>query len=352
MSDPMRPRPSIRNHPLVREAVSSLPVHPLRARYRAGVTERINTCSDLAPYAAYPTPDHSSLKSLYLAHLERTLGREFVEEELVFTRGAIDAIETLFRVFCEPREETVAITPPTFGGYVQAARINGNQVLSFPLEGENFDRLPVERLADCGSKALFLCNPNNPVGSVLSLEQIDEVLSRFAGLVVVDEVYAEFGGKGFTSAVPLIHSYPNLAVIRSFSKAWGLAGVRVGAILGGMELVEAVTRVQDPFYLSTPTQDELHQMLKDSAKFESMVQTATARRDQLVARLSKLPTVRKVYPSHTNFVLAVLDPHAPLVKRLEQAGCLFADMNAAVPQAVRLSPGTPADSEAIIAALS
>src|SRR5262249_23767079 len=153
-----------------------------------------NVSSDLSPHAVYPRLSFESLENQYRDFLSSYSGASLGESGVIFTRGALEGLEFLVRAFCEPGCDQVATTSPAFPEYQRLAKVNGNTVENYPLSGANFDILPLAAIEQSKAKLLFLCNPNNPVGSIFEREQLEVVLESFRGLVVVDEVYAELAG--------------------------------------------------------------------------------------------------------------------------------------------------------------
>lgn len=339
-------------HPLARTCVAKIKPHPLYANFRPGLTERINVAADISPFARYPSLPPARLKTRYREFLEKSAGVRIPENGITFTRGAVDGLDLLVRAFCEPGEDGVIALTPDFPEYERLSALNGNAVARLPLEGEHFDRLPEADIAASSAKMLFLCNPNNPVGSILALERIEAVLKTFKGIVVVDEVYAELAGPEYRSALVLLPDYPNLAVVRSFSKAWAMASLRIGAVLGGPGLIAAVERLQNPFALGNPVLEALETALSNPGYLSGNVALIRRRQQELSSRLAGLPSVKKVYPSHTNFVLARLSGFEAYCRKLQERGCLFVNADRLMPDCVQLTAGQEHEVDAIIETLS
>lgn len=338
-------------HPLARTCVKLTSAHPLVINFIKGVTDRMNVAADLDYYANYPMIDHSFLYTSYRSFLENQINASIDSLDITFTRGAVEGIELCIRAFCEPGVDSVVVTPPTFPEYMRLAQSHGCIVKEAPLSGQFFDRLDSDLINKTQGKLLFLCNPNNPVGSVLTIDQIENVLRSFSGMVVVDEVYGEMAGPSFKSAMTLAHMYPNLIILRSFSKVWGKAGLRVGAIIASPPVISTIARLQNPFALSTPVIEGLHKTLASPGSVLSNVELMRARKEDLARKIIKIPCVKHIYPSDTNFILVTLTQFASACANLTKNKCLYTNVHQAIPNSVRLSAGTETDIENIRSAL-
>ncbi len=254
------------------------------------------------------------------------------DNHLLLTRGSDEAIDLLVRVFCEAGEDAVAITPPVFGMYRVAAEIQGAQVVEFPLLAENgfqpdWPRLQAELPKN--TKLVFLCSPNNPVGNSLDASAVlafcQAVSSR--ALVVLDEAYIEFSPQ--KSLVDAIADVPNLAVLRTLSKAWGLAGARLGALVAQPALIAIMRRVLPPYPIPEPVRYAVMQATDQPAAkaARQAVQAVMAEKKRLQAFLSASPLVKQVYPSDTNFLLVRFYQPERVFHACAQAGLLVRDQS-------------------------
>ncbi len=251
----------------------------------------------------YPDPHQKKLK-------EKISGLYSVAKESIFVGGAgsDEAIDVTFRIFCEPGVDNVIAITPSYGVYKVAAAINDIEIREVILN-EDFS-LPVERLlavADSHSKLLWICSPNNPTGNAFAKEDILRLVESFHGMVVVDEAYIDFSDKG--ELLSEISSHSNLIVLRTFSKAWGMAGMRAGIAFAIPEIIEFYDRVKYPYNMSQIIQDELIRRIDEGTG--NHIEEIKGWRDRLSDEFSKAACVEKVYPSDANFILIkVDDPNA------------------------------------------
>ena len=247
-------------------------------------------------YHRYPDPLQTEIKSQLAAM--QNVGAD----EIFIGNGSDEAIDLLFRIFCQPQKDNVLICPPTYGMYEVSAAINDVAVKRANLT-ENFelDFERVKQTIDGDTKLLFVCSPNNPTGNRMRRTTILEIARTFRGIVVVDEAYMHFSDE--KSLVEEIANHPNLVVLQTFSKAWGLAGVRVGLALANAEIIRLFNRVKPPYNVSQAAQEIVLQALENAARVKETVGEIVAEREKLIAKLREISLVTKIYPTDANFVL-------------------------------------------------
>jgi histidinol-phosphate aminotransferase len=245
----------------------------------------------------YPDPYQNELKQK-ISKLQQ------VEPSKIFISAGLDqAIEHLIRAFCEPGQDNILINPPTFGMYQVAAEINDVQVMKIPLQYPSFD-LDVEAISDKANektKIIFICSPNNPTGDTVSKEKIRRILQNFHGLVVVDEAYIDFCPQ--ESLLSELDKYPNLLVMQTFSKAWGLTSARLGRTFCSPEIVGILNKVKDPYNIPSLTIQAGLLALENENRKNQIVKQLIEDREKLKSELLKLPVVTKIFPSESNFLL-------------------------------------------------
>ncbi len=221
---------------------------------------------------------------------------------IVLGNGSDEIIDLLIRIFCEPGKDEILITAPTYGMYKVAAHINDVAVTEVSLTN-TFDLDAVKLLQKVGAntKIIFLCSPNNPTGNLLSGNEIVSVLSGFDGVVVLDEAYIDFAEE--QSFVSKITQFPRLVVSQTFSKAWGLAGIRLGVCFSSLEIAHYLNRVKPPYNVNQLTQQQALLALDAREDLAKLVQQVRIGRELLSEQLQQLDMVEVVYPSQTNFVL-------------------------------------------------
>jgi histidinol-phosphate aminotransferase len=272
-------------------------------------------------------------------------------ETIVVGRGSDEAIDLLVRTFCE-REDRVTICPPTYGVYAIAAAIAGCEIERVPLRelGGTF-ALDMGAIESRAGKLVFLCSPNNPTGTAFDGDAIVALAEHLRGrsIVVVDEAYIEFSERA--SLAPLVARAPNLVVLRTLSKAWALAGARVGVALAHAEIATLLHRVRAPYPISTPQLDATLVAIapEREAELRARVVSVRGRRAALAAALARAPGVVNVWPSDANFVLARFTPaaHAQLFERVRQRGIVLRDRSTDIADTVRITVGSDAECAAV-----
>ena len=306
---------------------------------------RAETDRSLAGLNRYPEPHPHELA----ARLAQLYGVE--PTQLLPGRGSDESIDLVVRGFCRAGVDNVIICPPTFGMYAVCANIQGAEVRKVPLPRERGYELDVEavlRARNRNTKIVFLCSPNNPTGNSLDASSIERVIREFDGLVVVDEAYVEFTGEDrFT---PWVRRHPNLVVLRTLSKAFGLAGARVGSLIASPEIVSLLAKVIPPYSIPQPTIETVFATLAPPqlAIQRERVKQVRAERERLRTALTAAPTVIKVWPSEANFLLVdFVDAEAALLAA-RSARLLIRDMRNVSPQSLRISVGSPEQNDRLI----
>lgn len=276
---------------------------------------------------------------------------------VLVTRGSDDAIDLLVRAFCVAGEDAVLVCPPTFGMYAVAARLQGARVVEVPL-AKNFsvDVEGVLAAARQGVKLVFLCSPNNPTGSLVSPRAVDRLCRELHGhaVVVADEAYVEFSRHpGFADR---LERHGNLVLLRTLSKAWGLAGARVGTLLAEPELVAILRALAPPYPLPSLATEAALRRLQPAEVAAARRRTAAVvrRREALAAQLRELPAVRRVWPSEGNFLLVRFADAAAALAVCEEAGVLVRDFSRqpGLDGCLRVTVGTAAENRQLLRALA
>lgn len=297
----------------------------------------------------YPDPQPARLK-------QRLAARYGVNEnQLLITRGSDEGIDLLLRVFCRPNQDQVLICPPCFGMYGLSARIQGAVVIESPLidtdAGFTINPNMAEQARNC--RISFLCSPNNPTGNVIQRSALREFLKlqlERQQLVVMDEAYIEFAPDH--SSLDLMDEFPNLIVLRTLSKAYALAGCRIGVAIANADIIALLRRIIAPYPLPTPTVELALQALSESAYAIQQQQLATMadEKTRLLAVLETLDTVQRIWPGHANFVLIKVEDAKDLIQQASEAGIRLRDQSAqpGLDNTVRISIGQPQENQALI----
>ncbi|MDQ5929853.1 MAG: histidinol-phosphate aminotransferase, partial [Bacteroidota bacterium] len=248
----------------------------------------------------YPDPQQSSVKAV----LAKNKGLK--TNQILLGNGSDEVLDLLFRAFCEPKEDNVISLPPTYGMYGVLANINNVEHKEIVLS-ESFQP-KVEAILEAVSpntKIIFLCSPNNPTGNSFTEESVTTILEKFNGFVVIDEAYIDFSDKA--SWLAKLAQYPNLIITQTLSKAYGLAGIRLGICYASAEVIAVLNKIKPPYNVNELTQQKALERLKDQTKIDTEITSIIAQRTALLEVLNEVTFVEKIYPTEANFILIKVD---------------------------------------------
>lgn len=292
----------------------------------------------------YPDPFQKELKS--------KLGvlKSIAVENIFIGNGSDEVIDLAFRIFCEPGKDKALTFSPTYGMYDVSAEINDVELIKVPLNGSfQIDFAALENhLNDESLKLIFICSPNNPTGN--NIENIDLVLQKFKGIVIVDEAYIDFSTAG--SFINKTKQYPNLIVSQTFSKAWGLAAARVGTAYADISIISLFNKVKSPYNVSELNQKAALNALENYSEFEKRKAIIIEQKEWLEKQLSMLPVVNKVYPSDANFILVETADANRIYNELVDQKVITRNRNALVKNCIRITVGTAEENKKLINELS
>lgn len=273
-------------------------------------------------------------------------------ENIFLGNGSDECIDVLQRAFCEPGVDNIIICPPTYGMYEVSANINNITIKKVPLR-PNFqlDLAAIESAVDDNTKMIFLCSPNNPTGNSLLREDIEVVLNNYFGLVVIDEAYINFSR--FRSFTQELKDYPNLVVMQTLSKAWGLAALRVGMSFASEEIIGIMNKIKPPYNINQASQDLVLQAMEEVDQVNFMIKDIVQQRDNLQATLLGLPVVQKIYPSDANFLLVKVINAKETYDYLLAQGIVVRDRSKVTlcEGCLRITIGTPHENETLVESL-
>jgi histidinol-phosphate aminotransferase len=273
-------------------------------------------------------------------------------EQLFLGNGSDECIDLLFRLFCRPGIDKVATISPSYGMYAVSARINQIELVEILLN-EDFSLDP-ERILNASKdcKILFLCSPNNPTGQSFPQNQLIELVENFQGVVVVDEAYIDFSSED--SMLKVLNDYPNLAVSQTFSKAYGMAGIRLGMLFGSIELISWINKIKPPYNINQLTQEFALNKLSDLSQVNSEIEVIRSEREKLMNSLTQLPLILKVYPSDSNFILVKVSDADRLYSYLIEKGIVVRNRSnqPLCLNTLRLTIGTPTENSQLLNALN
>jgi histidinol-phosphate aminotransferase len=249
-----------------------------------------------SPYNRYPDPLQWKVKKK-LAEIKGVK-----PEQIFLGNGSDEPIDLIIRAFCEPNQDSILITEPTYGMYKVCAEVNAVNVQQALLTPEfDLDLEGLPQTFDATTKVIFLCSPNNPTGNLLSRDKIIEVLKRFYGIVVIDEAYIDFTKS--KSFIKELKKYSNLVVLQTFSKAWALAGLRLGMCFASADIIAVLNKIKYPYNVNSRTQELAVDALDNSYRKDIWVEEILKERETLLKTLRTLRIVERVFPTDSNFVL-------------------------------------------------
>lgn len=296
--------------------------------------------SPFGEWNRYPDSTQRKLKNS-LASL-----KNLSSEQIAIGNGSDELIDLIIKIFCEPKKDSILMMNPSFAMYGFYATINENKVLPLDLD-ENFEIVKEDFLTiikEESLKVFFLCSPNNPTGN--STEDIEFYLQNFNGIVVVDEAYIEFSGK--KSSIELLAQYPNLIVLQTFSKAWGIAGARVGVAYASEEIIQLINTVKAPYNVNALSQELILKALEDDDKLKKNVNDIIAEREWLQNQFNGIECITKVFPTDANFFLIQMkDIEKVYTKMLEQE-ILTSRRDPAISGCIRINVGNRQENEKLV----
>lgn len=293
----------------------------------------------------YPDPVQKELRTL-IADL-----KQIATEQLFLGNGSDEAIDLLIRAFCEPGQDNVVVLNPTYGMYEVSAGIHNVEVRKAALMADfHLDVSAVLKLTDEHSKILFLCSPNNPTGNALDRNDMISLIRSFPGLVVVDEAYIDFCAD--QSLTGIQEEWPNLVILQTLSKAWGLAGLRLGLCIGHPELVGLLNRIKPPYNISAAAQQEgLKQLLRGKEQLQVHVTSIISERELLRTALGNAGAY--VFPSDANFLLVRFPDARKVFQHLRSEGIIVRDRSSELHagNCLRITIGTPEENKLLLGAI-
>jgi histidinol-phosphate aminotransferase len=293
----------------------------------------------------YPDPYQRELKSA----ISKVKGIE--EEKIFLGNGSDEIIDLCFRVFCNPGVDKALTFNPTYGMYEVSGSVNDIEVVKIPLNDSfQIDLNKAEyRLSDKNLKLIFICSPNNPTANSMNFKDVEYIITKFNGIVVIDEAYIDFSEK--LSFIKLVNKYSNLIVMQTFSKAFGLAAVRVGMSFSNPEIVKYFNKLKPPYNISTINQKAVLEKLSQIEQYKRQVLRIKTERERLSAILSKMNIVEKVYPSDANFLLAKVKNADYIYYKLVNRNIIIRNRSNMIDNCVRITIGKKDENDRLIHAL-
>ncbi|MBE0390835.1 histidinol-phosphate transaminase [Flavobacterium sp. PL002] len=337
---------------LVRENVKTMkPYSSARDEFKDfDVAQMIFLDANENPYQngvnRYPDPQQSSVKAVLAKQ------RNLKVSQVLLGNGSDEVLDLLFRAFCEPQVDNVITLPPTYGMYGVLANINAVENREVLLSQDFQPQIEsILAAVDSNTKMLFLCSPNNPTGNSFDDESIVTLLKNFKGLVVIDEAYIDFSKK--PSWLNELDEYPNLVITQTLSKAYGLAGIRLGICYASVAIIAVLNKIKPPYNVNELTQQRALERLADKEKIQLEIDSIVIQRDDLLKVLSEVEFVSKIYPTEANFVLIKVDDANKRYNELIQKGIVIRNRTTQplCENTLRLTIGTADENKILMEAL-
>jgi histidinol-phosphate aminotransferase len=297
-------------------------------------------------YNRYPDPYQQKLKE------KLAFVKQIAANQIFIGNGSDECIDILFRTFCEPGKDNIIICPPTYPMYEVSANINDVQVQNAPLLSDyQLNLAHIEQLVNDQTKIIWICSPNNPTGNSLDRIDIETILNHFNGIVVVDEAYINFSKQ--KSFVQSLIDYPNLVVLQTLSKAWGLAGLRLGMCFASPQIIGFLNKVKAPYNINIVTQELALQALEEVGQVNDMIKLLVDMRNALAQVIASMPHVIQVFPSDTNFILVKIPKARELYEYLLSHGIIVRDRSALelCEDSLRITVGTEQENTLLVDAM-
>lgn len=298
------------------------------------------------PHNRYPDPLQRDLKA------ELTRIKQVKAENIFLGNGSDEAIDLVFRAFCEPGVDNVVAIDPTYGMYKVCADVNNVEYRKVLLDDVfQFTADGLLAATDERTKLIFLCSPNNPTGNDLLRTEIEKTLAAFSGLVIIDEAYNDFSSA--PSFLQQLDKYPNLVVFQTFSKAWGCAAIRLGMAFASAEIISIFNKIKYPYNVNQLTQQQALSMLQRYDEIEGWVKELIAERGRLMDAFSTLTCVKEIFPSDANFFLARVTDAGAIYNYLVAKGIIVRNRSSIslCGNCLRVTVGTPAENKTLLEAL-
>lgn len=295
-------------------------------------------------YERYPSSSQSKVKEAIAKY------KNLNSNQVVIGNGSDELIDLLIRCFCEPKQDTILICEPTFGMFKVYAQLNNVEVINAPLQKETFlfDEKLILKSITINTKLIFICTPNNPTGTSISIEQLKTIATNFNGIIVVDEAYIDFSKKA--SALSLINDYENILVLQTFSKAWGLAALRLGVAYGNSSIIEILNKVRPPFNVNSNSQEFVLKALNKSEIKDTLVDSILKQKHYLENELRQLAFVKNIIESDANYFLIEVSNANGICDYLLKRNILISNRSGLLncENRIRISVGTEKENKQLI----
>ena len=295
----------------------------------------------------YPDPQQNRLKQIIAK--QRTVSTD----QILLGNGSDEVLDLIFRAFCEPNKDSILTLPPTYGMYDVLANLNAIENIQVPLSPDF--QLEVDSILDAiqlQTKLLFICSPNNPSGNTVDRKAIERLLNDFKGVVVIDEAYIDFSNE--VSWTAYLNMYPNLIVTQTLSKAYGLAGIRLGICFASKAIIAVLNKIKPPYNINSLTQDAAIKALENKTIVDAQVKTLLNQRNSLIHAFKSVTFIKKIYPSEANFILIKVDDANKRYEELIKNGIVVRNRSSQLhcENCLRISVGTSSENTQLLTLLN
>ena len=299
-----------------------------------------------SPLNRYPDPQQTALKALISQQ------KEVAADQILLGNGSDEVLDLIFRAFCEPNQDSIVTLPPTYGMYEVLANLNAVENIQVPLSSDfQLEVDPILENIKPTTKLLFICSPNNPSGNTVDRTAIERLLKAFNGLVVIDEAYIDFTEE--SSWTQWLNAYPNLIVTQTLSKAYGLAGIRLGICYASKEIIAVLNKIKPPYNINTLTQEAAIKALQNKAVVSDQITSILQERKRLNKAFETYSFIKKIYPSEANFILIKVDDANKRYDELINKGIVVRNRSSQLhcDDCLRITVGTPSENTQLLTLL-
>lgn len=294
----------------------------------------------------YPDPYQQDLKT------KISKIKNIKSDRIILGNGSDEIIDLIFRAFCEPGKDEVICLPPTYGMYQVSADINNVGIQKVLLTSDfEINEIALKKAIKPNTKIIWFCSPNNPSGNTLDPEAIKNITNSFKGIVVVDEAYIDFSSS--QSWIDYLDFHPNLIIMQTFSKAWGLAGLRLGMGFASPTIISVLNKIKPPYNINTLTQEKASEALDNYEEKNKQVDIILSERDMLASELNKIEAVRHIYPSDANFLLVKIDGASEIYDALVKKSIIVRNRSTVTlcENCLRITVGKPEENKTLLTAI-
>ncbi|WP_034039820.1 histidinol-phosphate transaminase [Wocania ichthyoenteri] len=336
---------------LIRPTIKALkPYSSARDEFQGNSSEMVFLDANENPFEngvnRYPDPQQRELKSI-LSEIKGVPA-----QNILLGNGSDEVLDLIFRAFCEPNQDNIITLPPTYGMYSVLANINAIQIKEVQLDDSFQPKVDVIlNIQDKNTKLLFICSPNNPTGNSFNADKIEKIISRFNGIVIIDEAYIDFSKE--ESWTGKLNEFPNLIVTQTLSKAYGMAGIRLGVCYASAEIISILNSIKPPYNVNELTQQKAIEQLSVKNLAKNQIENILNEREMLVSELKTINFVSKIYPSDANFVLVKVDDATKRYNQLIEKGIVIRNRTSqkGCENCLRFTVGIKSENEKLISTL-